>query len=242
MFLLSARKRLLICLFGIVSLVAGNAALAETEYRYITVNGEGEVSAAPDTAWVTSGVNTQASTAGQALNDNNKLVEEMLEVFSNADIEEKHIQTAGFNVSPIYDYSGNSNPPKLTGYQVTNSITAKLTELDKLGELLDDIVEAGSNQVSGIRFGFDDDEELLDQARKHAMANAMKKAQLYAKEADAKVGDVISISETGARLPQPVFQRAEMAQARVMDSGAVPVMKGEQELSTTVTVVYELKN
>ncbi len=70
----------------------------------------------------------------------------------------------------------------------------------------------------------------------------MKKARLYATAVDAEVGEVVSISETGANLPTPVFRRAEMAQAKMMDAGSVPVMKGEQELSATVTVVYELEN
>ena len=242
MFSYAVNKLFQASVVGLALMAAATMAMAEEQHRYISVTGEGKVSAAPDTAWITSGVNTQASTAAQALEDNNELIQGMLDVFSDADIEEKHIQTSGFNVSPIYDYSANSNPPKLTGYQVTNSITAKLVDLDKLGELLDDIVGAGSNQVSGIRFGFNDDEQLLDEARKQAMANALKKAQLYADQADAKVGDVISISETGTRLPAPIFHRAEMAQAKMMDAGSVPVMKGEQELSALITVVYELKN
>ena len=242
MFLLSSQKLKQAGLCACLMIAINSQANADSEHRFITVTGMGEVSAAPDTAWVTSGVNTQAGTAAQALSDNNKLMQEILEVFNDADIEDSHIQTSGFNVHPIYDYSSASNKPRLTGYQVTNSVTAKLTELDKLGDLLDDIVNAGSNQVSGIRFGFDDDEELLDQARTKAMENAMKKAQLYAKSVDAKVGDVVSISETGASLPTPVFRHAEMAQARMADSGSVPVMKGEQEISATVTVVYELDN
>jgi len=242
MFLLSIGKLTQASLLGLLIITVSTVTMAETENRFITVTGEGEVSAVPDTAWVTSGVNTQASTAAKALSDNNKLMQEMLEVFSDADIDEKHIQTAGFNIHPIYDYGANPNPPRLNGYQVSNSITAKLTDLDKLGELLDDIVNAGSNQVSGIQFGFNNDEELLDQARQNAMANAMKKARLYAKAVDAEVGDVVSISETGAILPAPVFRHAEMAQSKIMDSGSVPVMKGEQELIATVTVVYELDN
>lgn len=237
--LLSIRKLTQASLLG---LLISTAAMADTENRYITVSGEGEVSAVPDTAWVTSGVNTQAGTAAQALSENNKLMQEMLDVFKDADIEEKHIQTTGFNIHPVYDYSANSNPPKLTGYQVSNSITAKLTELEELGQLLDDIVNAGSNQVSGIQFGFDNDEQLLDQARQNAMTDAMRKAQLYADAVDAKVGDVVSISETGAVLPAPAYRLAEVAQASRMDAGSVPVMKGEKELTATVTVVYELDN
>lgn len=227
---------------GLFIFAASTIAVAETEDRYITVTGQGEVYAVPDTAWITSGVNTQAATADSALDDNNKLIQQMLDVLDDADIEEKDIQTSGFNIHPIYDYGANSNPPKLSGYQVSNSVTAKLTDLEKLGDLLDAIVKAGSNQVSGIQFGFNNDEALLDQARTNAVAHALKKAQLYAKAVDADVGDVVSITETGANLPVPIYYRAEMAQAKAMDAGSVPVMKGEQKLAASVTVVYVLEN
>ena len=217
-------------------------AMADKNGRYITVSGKGEVSAAPDTAWISSGVNTQAKTAAEALKENTKLMEQVIEVFLDADIDKKNIQTSGFNVNPVYDYSRDNKPPKLAGYQVSNNVSVKVTNLKKLGGLLDDIVESGSNQVSGIRFGFDDDEALLDDARKRAIANAKKKAKLYAEAADVDVGDVISINETGVRTPQPVYRRAEMAQAKMMDQGSVPVMGGEQEISASVTVVYQLED
>ena len=242
MFLKNTRQIVLASLFGVMVMVISSQTMAEVENRYITVQGHGETSAPPDTAWVSSGVNTQADTADEALKQNNSLMQEVIDVFKDADIDDKNIQTSGFNVHPVYDYSRNTSPPKLTGYQVSNSVTVKLTDLDRLGELLDDVVNAGSNQISGIRFGFDDNEALLDEARKNAIANALKKAQLYAQAADVEVGDVVSISEMQINFPQPVYHRAEMAQAKMMDAGSVPVMSGEQEISASVNVVYELEN
>ena len=224
-----------------ISFFGVSIAMADDKGRYITVSGKGEVSAAPDTAWISSGVNTKAKTAAEALKENNKLMEQVIDVFLDADIDPKNIQTSGFNVHPVYDYSRDNKPPKLAGYQVTNNVTVKVTNLKKLGDLLDDVVESGSNQISGIRFGFADDEALLDQAREAAIANARNKAKLYAEAANVDVGDVISISETGVRLPQPVYHRAESAQAKMMDS-SVPVMGGEQEISASVTVVYVLED
>lgn len=239
---LTKQKLILPGLLAVLLMAANPQAMAEMENRFITVTGKGEVSAAPDTVWVTSGVNTQADTAEQALGENNSLMQEMLDVFNDADIEESQIQTSGFSVQPVYDYSSGSKKPMLTGYQVTNSVTAKLTELDKLGDLLDDIVKAGSNKISGVRFGFADDEALLDQARTKAMENALNKARIYASAVDAEIGDVVSISETGTNVPAPVYRQARMAQATMAEGApSVPVMKGEQDISATVTVVFELE-
>ena len=77
--------------------------------------------------------------------------------------------------------------------------------------------------------------------KKNAIANARNKAQLYAQAADVNVGNVVSINELNTRLPQPVYRHAEMDRAKMMAS-SVPVLRGEQDISTSVTVVYELKN
>jgi uncharacterized protein YggE len=219
---------------------------ADNEKRYITVTGHGKISAIPDTAWLSSGVYTQAKTATEALNNNNNLMEAVIEVLKDANIKNKNIQTSGFNVYPIYDHSKGSghrkpNSPKITGYRVSNSVTIKIINTDKLGKLLDKLVGSGSNQISGVRLGFNDSQELLDEARKLAIIDAEKKAKLYAKTAGIDVGNIISISELGARLPRPVYRHTEMRQAKLMsDAGTVPVASGEQDISASVNVVYEL--
>ncbi len=120
-------------------------------------------------------------------------------------------------------------------------MTIKIIDTDKLGKLLDKLVSSGSNQISGIRFGFNDSQELLDEARKLAITNAGEKAKLYAKTAGVDVGNIISISELGARMPQPVYRLTEMRQAKIMsDASTVPVVSGEQDISASVNVVYEL--
>ncbi len=236
-------KQVVLSTFAVMILSTTTLAMAENVNRYITVTGKGKVSAVPDTTWVTSGVNTQAKTAAEALNKNTNLMKAVIEVFKDSDIKDKNIQTSGFNVHPVYDYSKDSSPPKLTGYRVSNSVTVKITDINKLGELLDRLVSSGSNQISGIRFGFDDNKALLDEARKDAIANTRKKAQLYAQAAGVDVGAVVSINELSTRLPRPVYRRTEMDQAKMMtSSGSVPVMSGEQSISASVTVVYELKD
>ena len=221
---------------------------SENENRYITVTGRGKISAIPDTAWVTGGVHTQANTATKALNDNNTLMEAVIGILKKANIKNKNIQTSGFNVHPIYDHSKRTgyekpNSPKITGYRVSNSVTIKIINITNLGKLLDELVNSGSNQISGIRFGFNDNQELLDEARKRAISNAQEKAKLYAQTAGVDVGNIVSISELDARMPRPVYRNMEMHQAKTMsDASMVPVVSGEQVVSASVNVIYELMN
>jgi uncharacterized protein YggE len=243
MVLKNLKQIVLSTLFSSMILGATTQAMAENENRYITVKGKGKISAVPDTVWVSSGVNTQAKTAAEALNKNNNLMQAIIRAIKEANIEVKNIQTSVFNVHPVYDYSRSPSPPELTGYQVANTVTVKITDVNKLAELLDNLVASGSNQISGIKFGFDDDKELLDEARKDAINNARKSALLYAQVANVNVGDVVSINELDTNLPQPVYRLTEMDQAKMMtSSGSVSVMSGEQVISISVTVVYELKN
>jgi hypothetical protein len=195
---------------------------------------------------VSGGVHTQAKTATEALNNNNNLMEAVIKVLKQANISDKNIQTSGFNVHPIYAHSkdsGHRNPnsPKITGYRVSNFVTIKIIDTDKLGKLLDKLVSSGSNQISGIRFGFNDNQKLLDEARIRAITDAGEKAKLYAQTAGVDAGNIISISELGARLPQPVYRLTDMNQARIMsNAGTVPVVSGEHDISASVNVVYEL--
>jgi uncharacterized protein YggE len=219
---------------------------ADNEKRYITVTGHGKVSAIPDTAWVSGGVHTQAKTAAEALNNNNNLMEAVIKALKNINIRNKDIQTSGFNIHPIYDHSKGPgyrkpNSPKITSYRVANSVVIKIIDTDKLGKLLDKLVTSGSNQISGVRFGFNNNQELLDEARKLAITDARKKANLYAKTAGVDVGNIISISELGTRLPQPVYRLTHLSKANIMsDSSTVPVVNGEQDISASVNLVYEL--
>lgn len=241
MFFKNSLYLMLAIIFSVVFFSTTTQAIADSERRYITVTGKGKISATPDIAWVSSGVSTHAKTASEALIKNNNLMQAVIQVLINANIKDKNIQTSGFSVHPVYDYPKNSTSPKLTSYRVSNTVTVKITDIDKLGELLDKLVSSGSNKISGIRLGFDNNLELLNEARKNAIANAKSKAQLYAQAADVDLGNVVSISELDTRLPQPVYWHAEMGQTKMM-ARPVPVMKGEQDISTSVTVVYELKN
>lgn len=212
----------------------------------IIIDGQGEVRAAPDMAMISSGVTTQGSTAREALDANTAAMAELIAALKAEGIEARDIQTSGFSVNPNYVYSdardehGYSLPPKINGYQVSNTVTVAVRDLAELGSILDKSVMVGANTINGVSFSVADPSELYDQARKAAFADARKKAELYAAAAGAKLGELEAITESqgyNAPQPYPMYARAEMAA-----SAPVPVEAGEMSFTITVKVEWDLDN
>jgi len=210
------------------------------------MTGHGEVTAAPDTAYVTSGVTSQGSTAKDALAANTKDMAALIGVLKSAGIEEKDIQTSGFAVNPTYVYSdqkdanGYQLPPKIVGYTVVNSVTVHVRDLGILGTMLDQEVGVGANTINGITFDVDDPSDLYAQARQAAFADARGKADLYAQAAGVQLGAVEQISET-QNVAQPPMPYMAKAMAAPMDRGApVPVAAGQLTFSIDVNVNWDI--
>ncbi len=210
------------------------------------ITGHGEVLAAPDTAYVTSGVTSQGVTAKEALDANNADMAALIETLKAAGIDSADIQTSGFSVSPNYVYSdardanGYQLPPKIVGYTVSNGVTVHIRELGNLGAVLDQAVTVGANTVSGITFAVEDPAELYDQARRAAFADAKAKAELYADAAGVELGALALISEqTGYNAPpQPYMFKAEAA---AVDRSVVPVEVGQLTFTIDVNVNWDLE-
>jgi uncharacterized protein YggE len=156
-----------------------------------------------------------------------------------AGVAEDDIQTSDFSVSPQYPVLQPGQAPRISGYQVSNQVTARVKDLAKLGATLDALVRAGSNQISGIQFGIDEPKPVLDEARKKAVADARARAEIYAAAAGVSVGSVVQISETSAIIPpQPLYRM------RAMDAVAeqsVPIATGQQVVTSHVSVTFELR-
>jgi uncharacterized protein len=199
--------------------------------RLVTVTGEAAVAVAPDAAVIRIGVTSLDKTAREASDVNAKQMSAVLAAIKDTGIAERDIQTSRLSLQPQYDAS-KSGTPRLTGFQATNQVTVRIRDIDKLASVLDRAIAAGANEMSGIEFVVTEQSRMLDQARDDAIADARRKAELYAKAAGTKVGNVISISEEGGA-PQPRPMQAVRA-------GAVPIAPGEQTLRAIVTVSYEL--
>jgi hypothetical protein len=211
------------------------AAPAAVPMRQITVVGQGEAKATPDTAMVQIGVQTEALTARQALTDNNTKMTALIAKLKELGVGDKDIQTSNISIYPRYDHEGR----EVVGYQVGNMVSVKIRNVGQTGALLDQVVEAGANNLSGITFMIDDAKALEQQARDQAIANARTRAEAMAKAAGATVGQVYSITENiGTPPPMPM----PMAAAREMATDAsVPVEAGEQTITAQVQITFELQ-
>jgi len=209
----------------------------------ISIQGHGEVVAAPDTAAVTAGVTTQGATAREALDANTKAMTGLIATLKAAGVESRDIQTSDFSVNPQYVYpdkdaNGVTPAPRITGYSVQNGVNVKIRKLADLGKILDQIVSAGSNTINGVSFSVEDPAKLLDEARKAAFADAAGKAKTYADAAGVGLGTIISISEgSNVSPPRPVMFNA-MAKA---DAAPVPVEAGQLTFDVDASVVWALK-
>ena len=212
----------------------------------LSVVGHGKVSAVPDVADINIGVVTQGPTAKEALQSNSDAMAALQKVLKERGVAAKDIETTQIQVSPVYSHpdprrqsGGEEYVPKVVGYRVTNSVELTVRDIHKLGEMLDAVVGAGANQVTGIAFRVEKCEQLLDQARKLAMADAKRKAELLAGEAGVVLGPARQISEAGSMPPRPMNLGSAAPQA-MMARSAPPVAAGEQELSVSIQVSYTI--
>jgi uncharacterized protein YggE len=204
---------------------------AQAAERLVTVTGEATFAVPPDSAVIRIGVSSLEKTAREAGEANAKQMTAVLTTVKASGIAERDIQTSRLSLQPQYD-PNKGGTARLTGFQANNQVTIRIRDIDNLPTVLDRAIAAGANEMSGIEFVVSDQSKLLDQARDEAIADARRKAELYARAARAKLGQVVSISEEGTA-PQPRPMQAVRA-------GAVPIAPGEQTLRAIVSVSYEL--
>jgi uncharacterized protein YggE len=233
-------KSLVFGALAVLTLLAHPAAAQEDTPRRIVVTGTGEARARPDVAVISAGVVVQSETASTALAENSRAMDAVLRQLRAAGLAEEDVQTSQFSVSPLYERlppeRDSTAPPRIVGYQVSNQVTARVRDIDRLGAVLDALVSAGATNIDGPWFDIADPERLLGEARDAAVADAQARAQRYAAAAGVELGAVISIEEAGAFVPPP----RPMMRAEAM-SADVPIAPGQTELSASVTVTFAIK-
>lgn len=238
--MIPAAKYAAVMFLALAAIICPAAAQDKPMDRTITVSATGTVSATPDRASIATGVTSEAKTAREALANNSQAMKKVIDELKSKGIEGKDIQTSQFNIEPVYIYpkDGQTHPPQITGYRAHNMVSVRVRNLDSLGEVLDQLVTAGANQMNGISFEVSKAETLKDEARKEAIANALRRAKLYAAAAGAEVGEIVQISEeTNFEGPRPVM----FGRARAMAVDGAPVERGSQDLEARVTATWKLK-
>lgn len=214
----------------VIAAAALPAQAAEKVDKLITVTGEATISAAPDAASIRVGVSSQGKTARAASDANARDMTVVIAAIKESGVADKDIQTTSLSLQPQYD-SNKAAAARLVGFQANNQITVKIRDIAQLPNILDRAISAGANEMSGIELVISEQAKLLDKARVEAIADAHRKAELYANAAGMKVGRVMAISEEGSVPPPRTFQ---------MRVGAAAIAPGEQTLRAIVTVSYEL--
>lgn len=221
-------------------MMAGAPATAQSvaEGPVLRVSGEGRVQVAPDMAVITLGVQSRAKTAQAALREASGRVASVLEALRGAGIEARDMQTSGLSLGPEWDgsYSDGRNRQRVIGFLVSNTVTVRVRDLAGLGALLDTVVADGANTFNGLQLTSSRMDEHMDLARRNAVAEARRKAALYAEAAGVTLGRLQSLTEAGGGGPRPFLAR-EMAMA---DASVVPVAEGEITVSASVDLVYAI--
>ena len=202
----------------------------------ISVSGTGEVTGTPDTLTMTFGVSVLEETVAAATRAAADAADALIGTLTGAGVAESDIQTANFTIFPEYDFSGDEQ--RLRGYRVTNTVTAKIRDIDTAGDVIDAAVAATGDDVvvQGVAFSIEDDAELIAAAREKAWEDAHAKAEQLASLSGVTLGAATSISES---FSVPIVPIARAGEDIALESGT-PIEPGEQDVAVTLQVQFAI--
>jgi uncharacterized protein len=204
----------------------------------VLVSGDAVVKAQPDTAILMISVVTQAKQALEAQQQNAVKSEAVIRAIKAA-VSTAEVKTSGYSLQPQRVYRENQ-PPTISGYEARNTVTVTLSDLTKVGTVIDTSSQAGANDISSIAFTLKQDRPARDQALKDATREAISKAQVIAQALGGRVVRIAEVQEEGFRPPQPIYQtEAFMTKQRDV---ATPIEIGALEITSRVQLIAEVEN
>lgn len=250
-------KALLVVFIFLAIFVAAKTVTEVREWKYIgsgviqtntiSVQGEGEVFAVPDIATFSFSVIKESKTAEEAQNAAAEVANNAIEYLKEQGVEEKDIKTTNYSVYPRYEYPQiqcitfpcPQGERRLVGFEINQSMSVKVRDTKKAGELLSGVGAFGVEQISGLSFTIDDEEGLQREARQKAVADAREKAKDLASDLDVRLVRVVSFNENN----YPVYARAESVEYGVGgDTKVVPNIElGENRITSQVNIIYEIR-
>jgi uncharacterized protein YggE len=192
---------------------------------------------APDYAQIGSGVTTRAKTVKEAADANSRAMAAIIKALLESGVAQGDIRTSRFTVHPVYAPQEPRTEPRLAGYSVSNQVRAKIRQIDKLGAILDLLVAAGATDIGNVEFLLSDPSRALDRAREAAVADARRKAEVYALASGVRLGPVEWIMEHSGSGP-PVPLRTQAGPAAM--AAPVPIAAGDDILGVSVTVGFKI--
>ena len=204
--------------------------------RTITVTGTGRVSLKPDVADLRLGVTITEPTVDAARTASARVQTAVLDRLKGLGVAERDLRTSIVSVQPQYDYSQQSAPPRLVGYQFMNLVAATLRDIDKVGDAIDGALGAGATTIDQINLRVEDQSAAEGTAREAAVADARARAETLAAAAGVTIAGVGAIVEGGGP-PVPLPHQFERMAMAAKDAGT-PIEAGMNEITVTVTVTY----
>lgn len=227
--------------------IAGKNIEADTRAEQpgtVTVSGDGRAFITPDIARLNLGVQTgRQASAAVAMERLKTAMDAVIAAIEEEGIAERDIRTQSFWLNPVYDWTNGRQIPR--GFEASQSLEVKVRDLDKVSDVLGAATAAGANQSGGVTFTVDDPEAKRAEARAEAIEEAKSKARELADQLDVDLGDIISFHEGyNSGVPPPImYERASYGAGAASDEAAqsaVPLPAGEQEISVTVNITYEI--
>jgi uncharacterized protein len=234
---------LLILVVGAVVIVALVMAKGIKEQDRFSVSGSGTVYAKADIANISVGVKSGTKkTAAEATRESTVKMNSIIEELKKINIEEKDIKTSGYDLNPVYNWTDSSGQ-QLTGYEAVQTLSLKIRDLNKIGEVIAKTTELGANQIGNISFTIDDEFALKNQARESAIKEAKKKAALIAAQSGMKLGSIKNVSEGSSPVTYQMYSDAKMETATGGKESlpAPTIQTGQNEIKVDVTLTYEVK-
>ncbi len=214
--------------------------ITTNKQNLFTVTGTAEVTAIPDTAMISLGVNKESPTVEAAKEEVNKIINKITQDLKSLGVDEKDIKTTNFSVNPNYDYKDGNQ--KENGFTVNANIEVKLDSVEKANSAIDIATKDGATLVGNVQFVLDEDEKrtLEKKARKEAIAKAKEKAQDIARDAGIKLGRIVDVQENGnGGFEPPVFNRTMAIDSVEKQSEPTELNPGENKVVSTVSLSYE---
>lgn len=202
------------------------------------VEGQGKVTAIPNTAEINLGIQVNKPTVEAAQKEANQKINKITDELKKLGIEEKYIKTINYSVYPEYDYRVGQ---KIVGYNVNITLQCRVKDFEKINKVVDTATSLGANQIGGLSFTIDDEklEELKAEARKQAIEKAKKKAKEIASAAGIKIGRLLNVSENLSSYPPTPLTAREMGIGGAPEEKQTQIQPGESEITISVILSYE---
>jgi len=229
-----------------VPMAAWGADSTKPETPTLTVAATGSLPVAPDTAFVTVGMETAGKSLAEAERQNSAVMQKVMGRFRELKIDKERIQTSSFTVTPQYKLppkrpsDAPPSPPEIIGYRISNTVTVEVRDLEKVATVIEEALTAGSNHFQGLQWALRDEQHARLNALKIAAAKAREKATALSEALNVKLVRLVTVNE-GGHVIRPMPYAARPISAMEVGGAEPPISSGEIKVEATVTLIYEIK-